>query len=88
MYGWYEVLCTAPCAPQVAVQPGLEEVVTDLLQYEEDETGAQFYMKAFPALDGESRLVRRFLETLNPEPEPLQFKDLWKLVLRLPLRLE
>jgi hypothetical protein len=37
----------------VAVQPGLEDVLTDLLQYEEMETGAQFYMKAVPELEGE-----------------------------------
>jgi hypothetical protein len=37
---------------QVAVQPGLEDVLTDLLEYEADVTGAEFYIRAFPQLDG------------------------------------
>jgi hypothetical protein len=45
-------LCYLPLF-QVAVQPGLEDVLTDLLEYEADAaTGAEFYIEAFPQLDG------------------------------------
>lgn len=40
-----------PAAPQVANQPGLEDVFADLLEYEDrcaEEKGAEFYMDTIP----------------------------------------
>ncbi len=45
-------MCVWLCL-QVALQPGLEDVINDLLSFEAGE-GAEFYIKPCPGLEGES----------------------------------
>lgn len=56
VYSAYTMCCALRAAPvQVGLQPGLEDVLADVLEYEgaDDDGGAEFYIGDSTAVDGE-----------------------------------